>query len=165
MGMQLSFSEWERSIVSSGLVGSFNGGRYTDINPVEALIAVCNISVEHDIKLIRPPKNLIYAIQLSNRGAPHLPARTVDSLNSFHRSIIYIYLLDQGVDVWRPTEGEMVADLIFKVLPTDNYDPELEHWEFPPGSIVRCEKHILGDLGGNIVMVAVEKVVPYPELT
>jgi hypothetical protein len=26
----------------------------------------------------------------------------------------------------------------FKVLATENYDPDAEQWEFPPGSIVRC---------------------------
>jgi hypothetical protein len=74
------------------------------------------------------------------------------------RSVIYIQLLDEGVDVWRPTEGEMVAEMVFKVLPTENYDPEDEHWEFPPGTIVRCEKQIKWDRGANEVLVAVEKV-------
>jgi hypothetical protein len=77
-----------------------------------------------------------------------------------YQSFIYIKLLDEGVDVWRPTQGEMVSVLIFKVLPTKNYDPENEHWEFPPGTIVRCEKKVIyGDYHvANDVFVAVEKV-------
>jgi hypothetical protein len=74
------------------------------------------------------------------------------------RSVIYIQLLDEGVDVWRPTEGEMIADMVFKVLPTENYDPEDEHWEFPPGTIVRCEKQILYGREAHEELVAVEKV-------
>ncbi len=74
------------------------------------------------------------------------------------QSVIYIPLLDEGVDVWRPTEGEMVADMVFKVLPTETYDPEDEHWEFPPGTIVRCEKQIKHGAGSHQVLVAVEKI-------
>jgi len=71
------------------------------------------------------------------------------------KSIIYIYLLDEGVDVWRPTEGEEIADMIFKVLPTQNYDPEDEHWEYPPGTLVHCSYKTLDD---GEALVAVEKV-------
>lgn len=52
---------------------------------------------------------------------------------------IYIRLLDEGVDTWRPTHGERIRGNVFKVLPTDDYDPEDEEWEFVPGSIVQCE--------------------------
>lgn len=74
------------------------------------------------------------------------------------RSVIYIQLLDEGTPVWRPTEGEMVADMVFKVLPTENYDPEDEHWEFPPGTIVRCKKQIKHNQEAQEVLVAVEKI-------
>ena len=75
-----------------------------------------------------------------------------------HRSIIYIHLLDEGTTVWLPTEGEIVDEMIFKVLPTENYDPENEHWEFPPGTIVRCEKLVLHDIQAKEVLVAVYNV-------
>jgi hypothetical protein len=52
---------------------------------------------------------------------------------------IYIKLLEEGTDVWRPTLGEFIKDSIYKVLPTDGYDPDLEEWEFIPGAIVICE--------------------------
>jgi hypothetical protein len=51
---------------------------------------------------------------------------------------IYIPLLDEGTDVSRPTEATIVGPGEFLVLPTPDYDPELEHWEFPPGSVVQC---------------------------
>lgn len=56
---------------------------------------------------------------------------------------IYIKLLNEDVFVMRPTlEEKMGKDNIYKVLPTPNYDPEDEEWEFPPGSIVMCETEI-----------------------
>ncbi len=50
---------------------------------------------------------------------------------------IYIRLLGEGTEVLRPTEAEELRDGLFKLLPTPNYDPEDEHWEFAPGSVVR----------------------------
>jgi hypothetical protein len=52
---------------------------------------------------------------------------------------IYIRLLDEGTEVARPTRAVDMGDGTFRVLPTPDYDPEDEHWEFPPGSIVQCE--------------------------
>ena len=51
---------------------------------------------------------------------------------------IFISLLDEGIDVWRPTQAKLVGPQEFLVLPTPNYNPETEHWEFPPGSVVEC---------------------------
>jgi hypothetical protein len=70
---------------------------------------------------------------------------------------IYVYLLDEGTDVWRPTKGQRVGDFIYRLLSTENYDPEIEEWEFPPGSIVRCEYQ---DLSGGHHLVAKEIVNP-----
>lgn len=65
---------------------------------------------------------------------------------------IYIRLLDEGTEVFRPTSAEPVGAL-FKVLPTSNYDPQDEKWEFVPGSVVKCEKR---KLQGDEVLVAVK---------
>jgi hypothetical protein len=51
---------------------------------------------------------------------------------------IYIRLLDEGTDVWRPTLGRRVGPMTYEVLPTPNYDPGDEKWEFVPGRVVRC---------------------------
>lgn len=52
---------------------------------------------------------------------------------------IYIPLLDEGTTVSRPTEGEPLGNGVYRVLPTSNYDPEDEVWQFTPGSIVVCK--------------------------
>lgn len=67
---------------------------------------------------------------------------------------IYIRLLDEGVPVARPTYGEMIEDNIFRILPTENYNPDDETWEFPPGTVVRCERKISPD--GKEALLAVE---------
>jgi hypothetical protein len=52
---------------------------------------------------------------------------------------VYVRLLDEGTPTSRPTLAEKVGTDKFRLLATPNYDPEDEHWEFLPGSIVRCE--------------------------
>jgi hypothetical protein len=58
---------------------------------------------------------------------------------------IFIPLLDEGVNVWRPTQAEPLADGTYRVLPTPDYDPDDEAWQFPPGSRVVCEVKKLSD--------------------
>ena len=65
---------------------------------------------------------------------------------------IYIRLLDEGTDVLRPTEAEELANGLFKLMPTPEYDPDDEKWEFIPGSVVRG---VIRKLEGQAVLVAV----------
>lgn len=58
---------------------------------------------------------------------------------------IQIRLLDEGVDVWRPTRGLRVGPMTFKVMPTPSYNPDDEKWEFVPGSVVVCERRTLSE--------------------
>ena len=74
-------------------------------------------------------------------------------LDSITRVKVYVRLLDEGVDVSRPTEAVQLAGSLYKLLPTPNYDPEDETWEFPPGSIVRVEKR-QGSEGEHLLAVA-----------
>jgi len=50
---------------------------------------------------------------------------------------IYVRLLGEGTDCSRPTHGVVLGNGLFKMLATDNYDPDDEHWEFLPGSTFR----------------------------
>lgn len=56
---------------------------------------------------------------------------------------IYIRLLDEGTEVFRPTKAYDLGGGVFKVLPSPDYDPEDEKWEFIPGTLVRGEKRQL----------------------
>ena len=53
---------------------------------------------------------------------------------------IHVRLLDEGTDCSRPTKAINVGNGLFKLLPSENYDPKDENWEFPPGSIVRAKE-------------------------
>jgi hypothetical protein len=53
---------------------------------------------------------------------------------------IHVKLLEEGTACSRPTKGVVLGNGLFKLLPTDKYDPKDEHWEFVPGSIVRAKE-------------------------
>lgn len=55
---------------------------------------------------------------------------------------VYVPLLEEGTSVVRPTTGVWVKANIFRLLPTENYDPSSENWEFLPGSLVVCVQEI-----------------------
>ena len=68
---------------------------------------------------------------------------------------IYVRLLDEGTDVWRPVEAEWIANDQFRISSDTGVSSE-EVWEFQPGDTVRCERRALAE--GNEVYVAVARV-------
>ena len=52
---------------------------------------------------------------------------------------IYIRLLDEGTEVFRPTRALDLGDGIYRLEAAPGYDPEDENWEFVPGSDLRGE--------------------------
>jgi len=66
--------------------------------------------------------------------------------------IIYIKLLDEGTDVYRPVKALKVEKGKFKILDTQ---PKDELWEFKPGELVVCMHK---KLEGENLLVAIKKV-------
>jgi hypothetical protein len=68
---------------------------------------------------------------------------------------VFIPLLNEGTNVLRPTRGLVLGSNEIQVLPTPDYDPTVEEWEFPPGTKVRCAREIRG---GRELFVARERI-------
>lgn len=51
---------------------------------------------------------------------------------------IYVALLDEAVDVWRPVDAEPVGGGVYRIVAQD-YDRDLETWQFEPGEVVVVE--------------------------
>jgi len=51
---------------------------------------------------------------------------------------IYVALLHEGVDVWRPVEAEHLYDDVYLVA-SQPYNREIEEWQFGPGERVRVQ--------------------------
>ncbi len=81
-----------------------------------------------------------------------MSAETASSTNVVE---VYVPLLDEGTEVWRPTTGVLLAPDVVQVLPTADYDATLEHWQFPPGTKVRC---VSENKGGRSILVARHRI-------
>jgi hypothetical protein len=51
---------------------------------------------------------------------------------------VYMALLDEGVDVWRPVQAEHLGGNVYRIL-SQSYDRTIESWQFEPGDVVLCE--------------------------
>src|SRR5437899_12419534 len=81
------------------------------------------------------------------------------SYMSVHRdtdteAVVYVRLLDEGTDVWRPVRATALPDGTFRLLEPNGYDPKAETWEFPPLMKVRCVKRKFTDGGEDLVAVS-----------
>ncbi len=66
---------------------------------------------------------------------------------------VYVSLLDEGTDTLRPTQALVLKGGVYELLPTPNYDPENETWEFLPGTKVVCEEQKHSTAGKILVVV------------
>jgi hypothetical protein len=67
---------------------------------------------------------------------------------------VYVRLLDEGTDVWRPVQARQLPDGTFMLNEPEHYDPEAEAWEFPPHTRVRCASKRFSDGEQGLVAVA-----------
>jgi non-homologous end joining protein Ku len=68
------------------------------------------------------------------------------------RETIYVPLLDEGIEVWRPVAARKLEADTYLILDQD-YDRDVETWQFGPGTRVRCRKE---RRNGDQVLVATE---------
>ena len=64
---------------------------------------------------------------------------------------IYVALLNEGTDVWKPVTAEHLHDDVFRVIGSM---PEDEQWAFPPGSVVSAARKVFRDGSYGTVAVA-----------
>ena len=68
---------------------------------------------------------------------------------------IYVALLDEGTDVWRPVQARMVDAETYEIMEAT---PAAESWQFRAGARVRCRARTFSD--GESHLVAYEAVKP-----
>lgn len=66
---------------------------------------------------------------------------------------IYVALLGEGVDVWRPIKAELVQGDTYRIV-SQPYDRTLETWQFEPGERVICK---LVDSNERRILAAVKR--------
>ena len=55
--------------------------------------------------------------------------------------VVYVELVDEGVDVWRPVSAVVEGDGVYRLT---GEQPSGEQWPFPPAR-VRCQERELSD--------------------
>lgn len=70
---------------------------------------------------------------------------------------IFVPLLQEGVDVWRPVKALHEGGDIY-TIDKSNTILQDEWWKFQPGDSVRCRPHTFTD--GKVALVPVERVKP-----
>jgi len=68
--------------------------------------------------------------------------------------VVYVRLLNEGTDVWRPVRATALPDGTFPLSEPNGYDPNAETWEFPPLTKVRCATRKFSDDDEGLVAVA-----------
>jgi hypothetical protein len=72
---------------------------------------------------------------------------------------VYVRLLGEGTDVYRPTLATACGNGVYRLHPTAEYDPEDESWEFLPEQKVKCE---IKKLHGGDRLIAVQQARARP---
>ena len=72
------------------------------------------------------------------------------------KNIIYVKLLNEGVDVYRPVLSQHIEGDIYQIGGDEAYDNEDEIWEYSPGSYVVVKKM---NLEGRDVFVAIKNYI------
>jgi len=67
---------------------------------------------------------------------------------------IYLRLIDEGVDVWRPVRATYLNGDVYRI-DEQPYDREDEQWEFGPGDTVECRVVTLDE---GPALVAIKKI-------
>jgi hypothetical protein len=65
---------------------------------------------------------------------------------------VYVKIVDDAVDVWRPVAARKVRAGVYQLV---GETPDGETWEFPTGKMVRCRLSTLED--GKTGLVAYER--------
>jgi hypothetical protein len=64
---------------------------------------------------------------------------------------VYIRLLNEGTEVWRPVPALRIADGLYRLSGTRTDE---EEWEFEPGAIVRCVRYRFDDGSEGLKAIA-----------
>ena len=70
---------------------------------------------------------------------------------------IYMPLLNEGTDCWRPIEAEQVGIDTYRITGSK---PEDEDWPVSKGDVVRCEQRSFADGSEGLVVIHSEQSPP-----
>lgn len=72
--MNLSFDEWSRQLLRSGLLGDWSNKEFTGLNQIEMMLAVCS-TMDQSAQTIEYPRSLRYMLELLDEERSSVPAK------------------------------------------------------------------------------------------
>lgn len=72
--------------------------------------------------------------------------------SSTERTTIFVRMLDEGTDVWRPVQAVRLGETTYRI--TDDPVPEDEAWVFQPGDVVVVERRLGEARDDSLIAVA-----------
>jgi len=78
----------------------------------------------------------------------------VDADNRDNQMIVYVRLLGEGTEVFRPVPAIRVEDSKYILQGQEILESEEEDWEFAPGTMVITESRVLS--GGTVLVATCE---------
>ena len=136
LGLNITYEKWAQRIRSSGLAGDWTSQDLVGTDTVEAMVALCNLLADCEIRWLQMPKNLRYAVQLATEGKPNVPAKILHRLETLSdeiKRLIDGHIKNSGaVHVrWLSQESEMKLEVIKDVLQWRGYKRLSEDWYVP----------------------------------
>ncbi len=141
LGLDITYEQWAQRIQSSGLVGNWASQEFVGMDAVEAMVAICNLLTDCEIRWLQIPENLQYVIQLATEGKPNVPAKIPqlrDTLpNKVKRLVNRHTKFSGGVNAtWLSQEMEMELEEVIDILQGLRYRVLSKGWFVPNPSQV-----------------------------
>ena len=138
IGLDINYQQWTQRIRSSGLVGNWKTQDFASKDPVEIMIAICNVIDECKIPCLQIPKCLQYALQLANAGMPNAHARILHLCETLpievkrlinrhmkHSGSVYVRWLSQEIERELEETKDILQGLGYKMLSKDWFIPKV----------------------------------------
>lgn len=73
---------------------------------------------------------------------------------------IYVRLLKEGTVCYRAVKAAEVENGKYQIIGMDNYDTDIEEWEFSPGTIVHVQQHMFSDNSEGLLAISSDTKMP-----
>ena len=148
LGLDITYEQWAQRIRSSGLVGDWISQEFVDTDPLEVMIAICNLLADCKIRWLQMPENLQHVVQLATIGKPNVSAKIShvhDALSSKVKRLINRHTRFSGAvyDKWLSQEIDIELKEIKDMLEGLEYRELSKGWFVPkiPRDPHRISKH------------------------
>ena len=136
--------------------GSHEGGYWLtlDRSKEELLVLADRVREGEEVVIYMPGELEMKARLRFDPGQPSWPSHWVaDPTPGAILHVIYVSLVDEGTDVWRPVSARWVSDNVYEIVTEQPLD---ESWSFPTGSHVTVGARRFSEGDEGVVALALQ---------